>query len=89
MYEAELYSIVKTDGNCGINYKAYVLVNYHGIEEEVEFRFENLKDIPRYLIFIKNGKVKVRAGLQVMVSHPHEDANGLTMGYIYENKEAA
>lgn len=86
MYEAELHAITKTDGNAGINYRVYLSVDYHGIEEEAVFHYESLKDIPRYLIDIKEGKPTYRRGLVCYVSHPFEDGNGLKFQYIYKSR---
>lgn len=87
MYEAWLERI--TIGTSQLEkYKVWVSVDYHGIEEEVVFRYKDLKDIPRFLFSIEDGKVKYSKGLEVRVSHPFEDANGLKMGYIYESEAA-
>lgn len=87
MYQAELFDIKKSKYNGPEKYTVHLCVDYHEVEEEAIFRYSSLKDIPRYLISIEDGKVKFRKGLKVQVSHPFEDANGLVFLYIYEGEQ--
>lgn len=88
MYDAWLNLVTK---NSAGQYTAHLSVDYHGVEEEARFRFDNLSKLPRHLFKIKNGKVTYVKGTVLKVSHPWEDANGLVFGYIYDEngKEAA
>lgn len=80
MYEAEVIEIAKTkDGK----YKVYLAVSYHGIEEEAIFRFDSLKELPRYLFTIEGGLSRYTKRQRVQVSHPWEDANGLVFEHMY------
>lgn len=89
MYEATVEALTKKQGD-RYNpepFTLYLSVNYHGIEEEAQFRYESLKDIPRFLLEIKNGRPHYKRGQKVYVSHPHHDANGLIFLYLHENKD--
>ena len=86
MYRAEVFTITKsTPGQYNPTpYTVHLCVDYHGVEEEAQFRFAKLSDIPRYLITIKHGKATFTRGQEVWVSHPHQDANGIVFQHLHK-----
>lgn len=89
MYEAFVQSLKNRtkDRSTPSEFVLSLSVNYHGVEEEAEFRYNSLKDIPRFLLTIKNGKPHFNPGQKVFVSHPHEDANGLIFQHLHESED--
>lgn len=70
----ELHSITKLkDGQ----YRVHLCLDDDGIEEESHRDYSHLKDLPRCLYAIKDGKLTYRRGLSISVSLAYVDVYGI------------